>query len=92
MYAWVSAALRQHILENFAIDEDDLDDTVSETMVEVSAADSRSEPDEAPQRLVDKLFDASQLTPGFLIKALHQSEVTLFDSLASPSFVGSGRF
>jgi uncharacterized protein (DUF2336 family) len=79
MYAWVSAALRQHILQHFAIDEDDLDDTVAETMVEVSAAESRSEPDEAPQRLVDKLFDAGQLTPGFLIKALHQSEVTLFE-------------
>jgi uncharacterized protein (DUF2336 family) len=79
MYAWVSAALRQHILQHFAIDEDDLDDTVAETMVEVSSAEIQAEPDQGPQRLVDKLFDAGELTTGFLIKALHQSEVTLFE-------------
>jgi uncharacterized protein (DUF2336 family) len=79
MYAWVSAALRQYILQNFEVDEDDLDDTVADAMVEAGAQETRTEPDQAARRLVDKLHEAGELTTGFLIKALRQSEITLFE-------------
>jgi uncharacterized protein (DUF2336 family) len=79
MYAWVSAALRQYILQNFEVDEDDLDDTVADAMVEAGAQEPTAEPDQAAQRLVDKLHEAGELTAGFLIKALRQSEITLFE-------------
>jgi uncharacterized protein (DUF2336 family) len=80
MYGWVSAALREYISDHFEIDLDDLDDTLSQTFREaVEEAADKEEEDSPAQRLVNKLYDAGQLTAGFALKSLRQGEVNTFE-------------
>ncbi|MEQ9643038.1 MAG: DUF2336 domain-containing protein [Alphaproteobacteria bacterium] len=80
MCAWVSAALRQHIVQHYEIDVGALDDQLSGL---VSDGAAMAEPTEAAlsaaQRLVDKLHVAGELTPRFVIKSLSQGQITLFE-------------
>jgi uncharacterized protein (DUF2336 family) len=80
MYAWVSAALRQHIAAHFDIDPQALDADLS-GIVSAEAAPSKADHDSesAAQRLVDKLHMAGELTPRFVIKSLSQGQITLFE-------------
>lgn len=74
LYGHVSETLRTFITRNFEIDKAKLNldlqaaSTTASKGVEISA-----------QRLVEKLYAAGQLKPGFLIKSLHQGQSDLFE-------------
>ncbi|MFQ5958529.1 MAG: DUF2336 domain-containing protein [Alphaproteobacteria bacterium] len=83
MYWWVSAAVRQHIVENFRIDPTALDDAVEGT---VNAAIERdgltpqaSEPSEA-ERVARQMAERDQLNEEFLLQTLRQGEIALFEA------------
>ena len=80
MYWWVSAALRDQIIDQFQIDPDTLDDVIEDTVNELldghrddSAATNKS------AQLVQQLRQQQALTPRFLVQTLRQGEVELFE-------------
>ncbi len=80
MYAWVSAALRQFIVENFSVDPVDIDIAVGE-MVDETLDDTAQEDDSAARNLAADLAKQQQLTPALLLQTLRQGEVPLFEAL-----------
>lgn len=80
MYAWVSAALRQYIVENYRFEPNELDDNVVFAMNDaVRETTGEEESNDPSERLVDKLHKAGQLNVAFAMKALRQGEVRLFE-------------
>lgn len=79
MYVWVSAALRHHIVEHYPIHADTIDDTLSATVDAELGTDWDDPADEPLIRMVDKLAVGGELSPAFLIKALRQAQVALFE-------------
>ena len=84
MCNWVSAALRMHIVENFDIDIHDLDDEIAQTVGEITKTEGEQPDDDdavdtAAQKLIDKLYDAGELSPRFAVKSLSQGQITLFE-------------
>ncbi|HYM30229.1 MAG TPA: DUF2336 domain-containing protein [Candidatus Cybelea sp.] len=79
MYAWVSAALRKYIVDNYEVNVDDIDDTVAEALDAATQQNEPADPERGAQRLIDKLHEARELTSGFLVKALRQGEIMLFE-------------
>ncbi|WP_416897454.1 MAG: DUF2336 domain-containing protein [Minwuia sp.] len=80
MYAWVSAALRTYIVENYRFDPAELDDNVVFAMNDaVRESTGETESNDPSERLVDKLHAAGQLNIAFALKALRQGEVRLFE-------------
>lgn len=79
MVFWVSAALRQYILDNFGIDEGTIDDALEATALEII----RSAP--AQQRkssqLAAALGEDGALSPDLLVGALRDGEMRLFIAL-----------
>jgi uncharacterized protein (DUF2336 family) len=84
MYFWVSAALRQQIVERFGIDSGELDQLIEAT-VEQSLGEDEDEREAAgpasPDELAHQLEDAGMLTPQLLIQTLRQGEIPLFEAL-----------
>jgi uncharacterized protein (DUF2336 family) len=84
MYYWVSAALRQHIIEHYDVQIDRLDDTI-EAIAKQTVADLREElaapAQTAPIELARRLAEANQITPELLLQTLRQGEVPLFQAL-----------
>ncbi|MDH3596176.1 MAG: DUF2336 domain-containing protein [Rhodospirillales bacterium] len=84
MYWLVSAALRAHLLENFDIDANDLDDQL-ERVVWTLSTDKKAngeEPAASPAAtLAERLDEDDAATPELLIQVLRQGEVALFESL-----------
>lgn len=80
MYTWVSAALRQYIVNTFDVDVDDLDDalagTVAKLETESTAADSGDHP---VILLVKALAAGNALDQAFLMRALGQARVAIFE-------------
>jgi uncharacterized protein (DUF2336 family) len=80
MYWWVSAALRRHILANFAITSSDLDDAL-----EAGGSDPGALPAEQDQRkserLAEALSDTAAITPDLLVDSLRRGEIALFEAL-----------
>ncbi|MFO1190360.1 MAG: DUF2336 domain-containing protein [Alphaproteobacteria bacterium] len=95
MYWWVSAALRKHILTNFDIDADDLDETIENTVrgslsdtftdpaTQALAGIKRVEKPAAGSELAQHLANAKAITPKLLIQTLRQGEIHLFEALFS---------
>lgn len=83
MHLWVSAALRQHILDGFAMDAMALDDAIE--ALAPGASDAGREPDGAhadrAMGLARRLSEAGRITPQLLVGALRQGEVPLFQAL-----------
>ncbi len=79
MYWWVSAALRKHIAANFDIDASSLDDAI-EAATAIQLEDSEGASSTKPEDLVDRLAALDELDASFLIKALRQGEVSLFEA------------
>jgi len=84
MYLWVSAALREYILENYELQPTELDDQLEHIPRELSA--SREEPGaadaEAPARVLAKrIAERKKISPEFLIQVLRQGEIRLFEAL-----------
>jgi uncharacterized protein (DUF2336 family) len=85
MYLWVSAALREHILENFKIDPTALDDQL-ETLADSMAGDPVQHGDEAAANrpaevLARHLVQADENTWHTMIQLLRQGEVPLFEAM-----------
>lgn len=77
MFWWVSAALRRHILQNFEIDELELNEKIisaakTEYSYDVSAKSSHAD------KLVAELADRNDLTDRFLVQTLRSKQVRLF--------------
>ncbi len=84
LYFWVSAALRQHILEHFDIDAATLDEAV-EGAAKGTLAKLH---DEIAAGAVDKsaalarhLAETRQINPRLLVQTLRQGEVPLFEAM-----------
>ncbi|MZR30814.1 DUF2336 domain-containing protein [Sneathiella litorea] len=77
MFWWVSAALRRHILENFEIDELELNERI------VAAAKSEyrydvAEKNSSADTLISELSKRKELNEKFLVKALRSRQIRLF--------------
>ncbi len=80
MYFWVSAALRRYIGDRYSVDVDALDRLIAAAVDATLAEDHENDrQSDSAQRLVNKLYDAGELSPTFLIKSLRQSQTTLFE-------------
>jgi uncharacterized protein (DUF2336 family) len=79
MYWWVSAALRKHILTNFAIDAAEFDDVLEGTVIELAGpkVEARSKSVE----LADNLEEEKAITPQLLVQTLRQGEIALFEAM-----------
>lgn len=80
MYWWVSAALKKHIAANFNIDATFLDDAIESAAR--TQLEERTETNDSgkPEDLVDRLEKLNELDSDFLVKALRQGEVSLFEA------------
>ncbi|MCF8466794.1 MAG: DUF2336 domain-containing protein [Sneathiella sp.] len=77
MFWWVSAALRRHILENFEIDELELNEKIAaaaktEYRYDVPAKSSHAD------KLISELAKRNELTERFLVQALRSKQIRLF--------------
>ncbi len=85
LYQWVGAALRQSIAERFTIDEQALQAEIDKAVDGAwrdaqppAVAGPDPEREEMERRLIDKMQAAGQLKPGFLIRAIRESRLSLF--------------
>ena len=84
MYFWVSAALRQYIVETFDVDVTELDDTIESVTTEaVRQIEKEGDTSEssAPMVLARRIAEANQVTPQLLLQTLKQGEIPLFEAL-----------
>ena len=87
LYAWVGQALRQAISERFRVDDDAVAQAVDAAVIAAGSGQGSApvdEPDaaereEMERRLVAKLQGAGQLRAGFLIRAVREKRLTLFE-------------
>ncbi|MEH6526334.1 MAG: DUF2336 domain-containing protein [Sneathiella sp.] len=95
MFWWVSAALRRHILQNFEIDELELNEKIIaaakvEYHYDVSANSSHAD------KLVAELVARNELTDRFLVQTLRSKQIRLFITglayKASLSYLTISRF
>lgn len=76
MYQWVSAALKAYVVENFEIDSSILD--LPEKSVQ-KTTDKLAGDRKPSYFLVEKLYNAGELTTGFMLKSLRQGDIDLFE-------------
>jgi uncharacterized protein (DUF2336 family) len=82
MFLWVSAALREFILEHFAFDPSTIDELLEKTAFEqIDAATNGAAAGSA--KLAQDLADSGKVTPEMLVKTLRQGEVNLFVAMFS---------
>lgn len=82
MFIWVSAALRQHILDNYQINESVIDDILERTAREqFTKAAIIGKSKSASAELADALADEGEATPEMMAMALECGEVSLFVSM-----------
>jgi uncharacterized protein (DUF2336 family) len=77
MFLWVSAALREFILEHFAFDPSTIDELLEKTAFEQIDAATKGEAT-GSAKLVQDLADSGKVTPQMLVKAMQQGEINLF--------------
>ena len=77
MYMWVSAALRQHIVEKYDLDQGVVDDLLERSVLEGVAQTSGGQQSKK-EKLVAELDKKGDKIPSMLIRALRDGEVTLF--------------
>jgi uncharacterized protein (DUF2336 family) len=78
---WVSAALRTHISERFSLDLGELDDAIEAVAAEqFGLVQGDMAPTTKADDLVKRLSDLGEVDAPFLIKALRQGEISLFES------------
>lgn len=82
MYWWVSAALRSHILRNFPVDIQDLDNRIQSGVHKLIDRDRLTAPQEKPATaLARKLNKDKKLTTAALVQSLRQGEIELFEAM-----------
>lgn len=88
LYAWVGQALRQAISEKFRVDESAMQKAVDEAAAAArpvgktepaTSDDGTSERELMERRLIDKLQGAGQLRPGFIVRAIREKKLSLFE-------------
>lgn len=90
LYAWVGQSLRTAIASRFEIDAAALDAALAGAVSDAHRGVQKptaqvvwerdGERESMEQRLVDKLFDAGQLRPGYLLRALRERRMSLFEA------------
>ena len=80
MCLWVSAAIRQSLLERFSIDVDKLDDSLEPIAREEADRLQDADPD-AAGALAQALGEGRKLTPRLLMQTLRRGEVPLFEAM-----------
>ncbi len=86
MFWWVSAALRSHILENFAISTTSLDDSIEEAVATVLDGVLDDGPDDEPKAvtaLAKKVVATDGFRPRMAADILAEGEVSLFAAVLS---------
>src|SRR6185503_15773881 len=81
MFTWVSAALRQFILDNFDLDRAYVDEAIEKSVVEELKSVKRYGSGSAARKLAAELKKQGKVTPDLLISALQEGEVRLFQSM-----------
>ena len=84
LYGFVGQALRQAISERFAVDSGALEDAVADAVDAANTGRRRLQTpeldnDEMEYRLIGKLDQSGQLRPGYLIRALREGRLGLFE-------------
>ena len=78
---WVSAALREHISGKFNLDLGELDDAIETvTSEQFGTKLDTAAPTSKADDLVERLSDLGELNASFLVKALRQGEISLFEA------------
>ncbi|MBO6521017.1 MAG: DUF2336 domain-containing protein [Rhodospirillales bacterium] len=80
MFLWVSAALRQHIVDHFSLDRATVDELLEQATAEEIAASGRGQKKKVKE-LADALRDEGLVTVEMLTTALREGEVPLFIAL-----------
>jgi len=90
LYAWVGQSLRSAIVTRFRVDVEALDRALAEAVEEARDAPfhdptprdsiANAEQEEMERRLIAKLHDAGQLRPSYLLRALREQRLTLFEA------------
>jgi uncharacterized protein (DUF2336 family) len=80
MCLWVSAAIRQGLIERFNIDVDKLDDSLEPIAREEAQRLQEPDPD-AAGALAQALGEGRKLTPRLLMQTLRRGEVPLFEAM-----------
>lgn len=83
LYWWVSAALRQHILRAFPLDEFRVDEMLEEAAQTVAAADPGTPMAETARRMVDAMAEIHPLTPALLTQLLRTGRLPALVSAVS---------
>src|SRR5205085_586366 len=81
MFTWVSAALRQFILDNYELDRAYLDEALEKSVLEELKSVKRYGSGSAARKLAAELKKQGKVTPDLLINALQEGEVRLFQSM-----------
>lgn len=84
LYALVSDALREALCARFALPREDLDEALQEAAAQarLQFSNGPAAPDDdaidRERRLIEKLHQGDQLRPGYLMRALGEGRLTLF--------------
>ncbi|HEX6980583.1 MAG TPA: DUF2336 domain-containing protein [Alphaproteobacteria bacterium] len=78
MFWWVSAVLRQHIVDRFRIDEELVSSALENSAKRALSSNSAPSVDELAQGLVERLEQIDELNERFLVQALRGGNVTAF--------------
>jgi uncharacterized protein (DUF2336 family) len=89
LYVWVGQSLRQNLADRFRLDPARLEQAIADAVREshgavptevegVVVVAREGEREEMERRLIDKLHEAGQLRPGYLIRALREGRLSLF--------------
>jgi uncharacterized protein (DUF2336 family) len=85
LYVWVGESLRSAIVTRYRVDAEALDKAIAEAVSEAHAGGApRPLPPDTEQarmeaRLIAKLHDAGQLRPSYLLRALREKRLSLFE-------------
>lgn len=84
MFFWVSAALRQHILDSYNLDQKTVDDLIEQAVgEEIENAAAEGKRGNKVEQLAEVLRLEGLVTPEMLVTALNEGEVPLFVGLFS---------
>ena len=92
LYAWVGQSLRAAIVSRFKVDAAALDVAIAEAIGEARGQSGEiapqvsaltAEQQDMERRLIGKLHMAGQLKPGYLLRALREGKLSLFDAALS---------
>ena len=86
LYVWVGQSLRMAIVSRFRVDAEALDRAIAEAVGEAQQAPTGAraplsdEQRDMERRLIEKLHQAGQLRPGYLLRALREQRLSLFEA------------